>query len=288
MRKTAISAILQILLYCVIVSAAAAAVIVLGSGAKSGPKTGPALESSENSAVPETGSSALTIPGTSAAPTTAADTAAFTTSASTTATAETTSTTAATTRATTATTAATKTTTAATKPQTEPPGPAFNHPELAGCSQVLLVTVENASTSYADITYYEKNGGIWKEVFSTKGRVGRNGIIPEEQRMQDTYKTPAGILKIIGAFGTSPDPGTAFDYIAVTGNMYWDLNSGSPTYNRLVYSDPGGQKEHLIEYGQKYGTYKYALITDYNYEQAAGKAARFLSTATVRAIRQAV
>jgi L,D-peptidoglycan transpeptidase YkuD (ErfK/YbiS/YcfS/YnhG family) len=136
---------------------------------------------------------------------------------------------------------------------------------------VLLVTVENASTSYADITYYEKNGGIWKEVFSTKGRVGRNGIIPEEQRMQDTYKTPAGILKIIGAFGTSPDPGTAFDYIAVTGNMYWDLNSGSPTYNRLVYSDPGGQKEHLIEYGQKYGTYKYALITDYNYEQAAGK-----------------
>ena len=118
------------------------------------------------------------------------DTAAYTTSASTTATAETTSTTAATTRATTATTAATKTTTAATKPQTEPPGPAFNHPELAGCSQVLLVTVENASTSYADITYYEKNGGIWKEVFSTKGRVGRTDY-PEEQRMQDTCGTPA-------------------------------------------------------------------------------------------------
>jgi L,D-peptidoglycan transpeptidase YkuD (ErfK/YbiS/YcfS/YnhG family) len=53
--------------------------------------------------------------------------------------------------------------------------------------------------------------------------------------------------------------------------MYWDLNSGSPSYNRLVYSDPGGEREQLIIYGTQYVTYKYSLITDYNYEQTAGK-----------------
>ena len=49
--------------------------------------------------------------------------------------------------------------------------------------------------------------------------------------------------------------------------MYWDLNSGSSTYNRLVYKNPGGDYEHLIDYD----TYNYMFTTDYNYDQIAGK-----------------
>lgn len=30
--------------------------------------------------------------------------------------------------------------------------------------------------------------------------------------------------------------------------MYWNLNSGTKTYNQLVTKDPGGDREHLIEY----------------------------------------
>lgn len=162
---------------------------------------------------------------------------------------------------------AVKTTMPATVPATEPPGIRFTNPELADSGQILLVTVANATTSYADIVYYEKNGKVWTEVFSSPGRVGANGVAPEADRLQDTYKTPSGIHKIIGAFGKADDPGAVFPYIKVTSEMYWDLNSGSPNYNRLVYSDPGGEREHLIEYN----SYLYALNTDYNYEQTPGK-----------------
>jgi L,D-peptidoglycan transpeptidase YkuD (ErfK/YbiS/YcfS/YnhG family) len=249
--------ILNLILFCAVVSVSVAAVCILDKSGKSAPAS--AGGEIESSSVSETYMSAGTTPATTVIPVTTVTAIEETTAAPQTA--------GATTKATAKATTTVKTAASSAVPKTEPPAISFSHPELAGCSQILLVTVADSGTSYADIAYYEKNGDAWKEIFKTTGRVGSKGIIPEADRLQDTYKTPAGILKIIGAFGKAPDPGTAFDYIKVTQSMFWDLNSGSPNYNRLVTSDPGGKCEHLIDYD----TYRYSLITDYNYGQTAGK-----------------
>lgn len=85
--------------------------------------------------------------------------------------------------------------------------------------------------------------------------------------VQNFNKTPAGILNILSAFGWAGNPGSNYSYHLVSVNDYWDLNSGSPTYNRMISSNVGGDLEHLIDYK----TYKYALVTDWNYTQNPNK-----------------
>lgn len=134
--------------------------------------------------------------------------------------------------------------------------------------QIILAVVENESTTVARFYFYEKEDTEWSLTFSADGRVGKAGISPISSRVQSSNKTPAGVMQIIGAFGILDDPGAKFDYRKVSGDMYWDLNSGSPNYNLLVYENPGGMYERLADYTN---TYKYALITDYNLTQQEGK-----------------
>ncbi len=202
-----------------------------------------------------------------------ATTAATTPTQTTTVTTTTANTTTATTTTTTTTpTTATTTTTTTADPYAYAAGAVAQlvDPALYGVGQILLITTENTTTSYCHITFLQKKGDRWEAVWQTPGRVGSKGIVPREERLQDTYKTPSGILKITGAYGIAADPGAKFDYLRVTDHMYWDLNSGSPTYNRLVYADkrPAGDLEHLISYTK---SYRYGLFTDYNVEQTPGK-----------------
>lgn len=144
----------------------------------------------------------------------------------------------------------------------------FNNPELSNSSQVLLVTTNSMRSSYANIKFYQKENSKWKEINSTSGRVGSNGLAYKSVRRQSTNTTPAGVLGIIGAFGVANNPGCNYSYKHVQENDYWDLNDGSKTYNRLIHNNPGGDFEHLIKYPTQY---KYAFITNYNVGQTPGK-----------------
>lgn len=140
---------------------------------------------------------------------------------------------------------------------------------LRGSKQMVLAETSDRSSSYATISAYEEiSQGNWVlKAHKTHGRVGSKGIEPIESRKQETKKTPEGIMRLQAAYGLADNPGTLFQYHPITNNMYWDLNSNSKNYNRLVYSNPGGDYEHLI----KYKTYKYMFTTDYNSEQIKGK-----------------
>lgn len=144
----------------------------------------------------------------------------------------------------------------------------FNNPAFNNSSQVVLVTTNGMGTSYANIKFYQKSNGHWNLRRETNGRVGENGLAYIQNRVQSTNKSPAGILNIISAFRVANNPGSKYSYAKVTDDMYWNLNSGTPTYNRLIHNNPGGDFEHLSSYP---GQYKYALVTDYNYNQAANK-----------------
>ncbi len=141
---------------------------------------------------------------------------------------------------------------------------------LSGVEQVVLVETSSASSSYATVTAYEETSeGTWvSQNTTTEGRVGSNGIVPIASRKQSTNTTPEGVLRLLEAYGIADDPGSLFTYHKITSSMYWDLNSGSSTYNQLVYSNPGGDYEHLIDYTT---TYQYLFTTDYTIEQIANK-----------------
>lgn len=140
--------------------------------------------------------------------------------------------------------------------------------EYAASTQLLLVTVPSREDSAATITAYQKSDAGWERRMTTTGMVGRNGIVPQAERQQSTATTPAGILRLTAALGIADDPGSHFAYTPIKEGMYWDLNSGSPTYNRLLYRDPGGDREDLWAIGAQYD---YVLTTDYNYEQTENK-----------------
>jgi len=142
----------------------------------------------------------------------------------------------------------------------------FKNPLFSMSSQVFLVTASGTSTSYGTGSTYEKTDGQWKKLDTFAVRLGANGI--SYTRVQNSGQTPAGVLNILSAFGIADNPGSNYAYHKVTSSDYWDLNSGSPTYNRMISSDTGGDLEHLIDFGTQY---KYALVTDWNYNQSPDK-----------------
>jgi len=142
----------------------------------------------------------------------------------------------------------------------------FKNSIFANSSQVFLVTANGMSTSYGTGRMYEKTNGQWNEISEFPVRLGSNGM--SYTRVQNSNKTPAGVLNIISAFGVAGNPGLHYVYHNVTVNDYWDLNNGSPNYNRMVSRAVGGEFEHLIDYQT---TYKYALVTDWNYSQNPNK-----------------
>jgi len=151
------------------------------------------------------------------------------------------------------------------KPLVIPEPKGFNNPAFANSSQVFLVTASNTSTSYGTGSMYGKINGQWVNLSSFPVRLGSNGI--SYTRVQNSGKTPAGILNILSAFGIADNPGSNYSYHKVSTLDYWNLNDGSSTYNRLVIGNPGGDAEHLIDYPKQY---KYALVTDWNYLQSVG------------------
>lgn len=144
----------------------------------------------------------------------------------------------------------------------------FKHNAFSGSNQVLMVTASSMTTSYGTAQAYERQGDGWNLVYTIPVRLGTNGMEYIASRRQSTNKTPAGIMNIISAFGVAGNPGTQYSYHNVQSNDYWDLNSGSPTYNRLIKNNPGGDYEELASYPNQY---KYALVTDYNYNQGVDK-----------------
>jgi L,D-peptidoglycan transpeptidase YkuD (ErfK/YbiS/YcfS/YnhG family) len=61
------------------------------------------------------------------------------------------------------------------------------------------------STSYGTGSMYVKTNGEWKKLSEFSVRLGSNGM--SYTRVQNSNKTPAGVLNIISAFGVAANPG---------------------------------------------------------------------------------
>lgn len=140
---------------------------------------------------------------------------------------------------------------------------------VATAGQVIVVTAESSSTSYATLRAFERDGqGGWTQVVSaTPARLGWSGLVLEADRRQGTGKTPAGTFGIVSAFGRKADPGTEFKYTQFDRNDAWTYNPRYPsTYNIFqsvdrTWTSYGEFVEQLWSYGSQYN---YVSVLDYN------------------------
>ena len=138
-----------------------------------------------------------------------------------------------------------------------------------------LVTVEaeglKAKVSMFDIEQSESGERSFELIMTTdEGFIGRKGM---GKTVEGDEKTPCGLFKMNTPFGISDlKEGFPNNYLKVDDTHYWNGDSASPLYNRMVstrdYTDFNrSRSEHLVDYR---GYYNYCIDTGYNPEGTGG------------------
>ena len=127
------------------------------------------------------------------------------------------------------------------------------------------------TTAYISMHYKDENG-VWKQILSSPGFVGKNGLCADEDHKEGCAQTPVGVYRFNKAFGIAADPGCIIPYIRVDENTYW---SGDPDrqYNQMVdiRDVPDlvmDDSEHIVDYEYQY---QYCLNISFNEEGTPGR-----------------
>ena len=142
-------------------------------------------------------------------------------------------------------------------------------------SQLFVVGGMGMDLTTATVSMHEKgDDGNWKQLISTPGFVGKNGLCKDEDRVEGCGQTPIGVYRFNKAFGIADDPGCQMDYIKVDDNLYWsgDDREGMH-YNEMVdiREIPNldmTNSEHIIDYDYQY---QYCLNISFNENGEAGR-----------------
>ena len=159
------------------------------------------------------------------------------------------------------------------QPVTDSPEWIANLPAAREASQLFVVAGIGMDKTTAWISMHQKaDDGSWKQILSTPGFVGKNGLCPDEDHAEGCARTPIGVYHFSKAFGIAADPGCAIPYFQVDGNTYW---SGDPDrqYNRMVdiRDVPDlvmDDSEHIVDYEYQY---QYCLNISFNEDGTPGR-----------------
>lgn len=111
----------------------------------------------------------------------------------------------------------------------------------------------------------------WTKLSECTAKYGKAGL---GKSREGDNKTPVGVFKMNTPFGIKEaETGFPVNYIKVDGDNYWNGDSASELYNKLVstrtYTDfKTSESEHLINYAPYYN---YCIDTGYNAEGTAYK-----------------
>ncbi|MCR5567300.1 MAG: hypothetical protein K6F61_10650 [Clostridiales bacterium] len=156
---------------------------------------------------------------------------------------------------------------------TDSPAWVANLPAAQEAGQLFVVAAMGMDKTTAYITMHQKDAdGNWKQILSTPGFVGKNGLCADADHKEGCAQTPIGVYHFNKAFGIAPDPGCALPYIRVDENTYW---SGDPDrqYNEMVdiREVPDlvmDDSEHIVDYEYQY---QYCLNISFNEEGTPGR-----------------
>ena len=162
---------------------------------------------------------------------------------------------------------------AAVQRETDSPAWVTMLPQAQDAEQLFVVAAMGMDKTTAYITMHQKDeNGVWKQILSTPGFVGRNGLVLDADRAEGCGQTPVGVYHFNKAFGIAADPGCAIPYIQVDDNTYW---SGDPDrhYNEMVdiRNVPDlalDDSEHIVDYEYQY---QYCLNISFNEDGTPGR-----------------
>ncbi|MBC1373791.1 S-layer protein [Listeria booriae] len=150
--------------------------------------------------------------------------------------------------------------------------PAANQPVVAKmnlASRTNQIITVVASGSSANVKFWEKSNGTWKQVFSVNGRVGSQGVGAADENHS---RTPRGAYSLGHAFGTS-NPGTSLSFRQITNRSYWISNVNDPQYNTWQErSSSNRADEHMASYPTQY---RYGVVINYNTARTPGAGSGF-------------
>lgn len=146
-------------------------------------------------------------------------------------------------------------------------------PAAQEAEQLFVVAAMAMDRTTASISMHQKDAdGSWKQILSTPGFVGKNGLCLDADHVEGCGQTPVGVYHFNKAFGIAPDPGCAIPYIQVDDDIYW---SGDPDnhYNEMVNIKDCPQlamddSEHIVDYEYQY---QYCLNISFNEECTPGR-----------------
>ena len=139
-------------------------------------------------------------------------------------------------------------------------------PAAQEAEQLFVVAAMAMDRTTASISMHRKDAdGSWKQILSTPGFVGRNGLCLDADHVEGCGQTPVGVYRFNKAFGIAPDPGCAIPYVQVDDDIYW---SGDPDnhYNEMVNINDYPElamddSEHIVDYEYQY---QYCLNISFN------------------------
>ena len=158
--------------------------------------------------------------------------------------------------------------------------PVVDSPEWVGklpaaqeASQLFVVAGIGMDKTTAYISMHERDeDGAWKQILSTPGFVGKNGLCADADHKEGCAQTPVGVYHFNKAFGIAADPGCTIPYIQVDENTYW---SGDPDrqYNQMVDIRDVPEllmddSEHIVDYEFQY---QYCLNISFNEDGTPGR-----------------
>lgn len=146
-------------------------------------------------------------------------------------------------------------------------------PQAQDASQLFIVAGIGMDKTTASISMHQKDeSGAWKQILSTPGFVGKNGLCADADHKEGCGQTPVGVYHFNKAFGIASDPGCSIPYIQVDENTYW---SGDPErfYNQMVDIRDVPEllmddSEHIVHYKFEY---QYCLNISFNEDGTPGR-----------------
>ena len=142
-------------------------------------------------------------------------------------------------------------------------------------SQLFIVGAMGMDKTTATISMHQRDEkGNWKQILSTPGYVGLNGLCADEDHSEGSAQTPIGTYHFNKAFGIADDPGCKIPYFKVNDDTYWsgDEREGMH-YNEMIdtkdYPDLDmTNSEHIMDYEYEY---QYCLNISFNEDAVPGK-----------------
>ena len=142
-------------------------------------------------------------------------------------------------------------------------------------AQLFVVAGLGMDKTTATVSMHERDeNGSWKQILSTPGFVGKNGLCFDADHAEGCGQTPIGVYHFNKAFGIAPDPGCEIPYTQVTDDIWWsgDQREGM-RYNEMVdikeYPELAkDDSEHIVEYEYQY---QYCLNISFNEDGTPGR-----------------